>query len=179
MGALDFNLRHLRAFAKTYELGTLLAAARAVNITQPALTQGLARLEDQFDARLFERQSDGMHPAEAGHLLYPRVITALELIRSTRVTHTQMHAFMALAKEGSYAEASTATGLARASLHRAVADLELALSQKLLRRRGRGLELTPIGRTTARRFSLAQAELSAALEELSALKGDVTGRVVV
>lgn len=179
MDTPGFNLRHLRAFAKTYELGTLLAAARAVHITQPALTQGLARLEDQIDARLFERQSDGMRPAEAAELLYPRVVTALELIRSGRVTHTQMHAFLALAKEGNYAEASAATGLARASLHRAVADLELALSQKLLRRRGRGLELTPTGRATARRFSLAQSELAAALEEIRALKGEAAGRIAI
>jgi LysR family transcriptional regulator of gallate degradation len=179
MRTFDLNLRHLRAFAKTYELGTLLAAARAVNITQPALTQGLARLESQVNCRLFERQRDGMHATEPAKLLYPRVVTALDLIRSTRITHPQIYAFHSLARDGSYAEASTATGLARASLHRAVADLEIALGQTLVQRRGRGLELTTIGRSTARRFSLAEAELALGLEEVRACSGDDTARISI
>ena len=90
MDPWDFNLRHLRAFVKTFELGTLLAASRAVHISQPALTQGLVRLEDQLNVRLFDRQSDGMVPTQAGHLLAPRAAAALELIRSPKVTHAQV-----------------------------------------------------------------------------------------
>ena len=41
----DLNLRHLRAIAYTAELGTLNAAASAVNLTQPAITQALNRIE--------------------------------------------------------------------------------------------------------------------------------------
>jgi DNA-binding transcriptional LysR family regulator len=173
------NLRHLRAFAKTYELGTLLAASRAVNITQPALTQGLSKLEEIMGQRLFDRLSDGMSPTVAADLLYPRATTALKLIRSNRVTHAQVKAFCALAREGSYAEASTATGLARASLHRAVSDLEVALGQSLVERRGRGIELTPTGKTTARRFNLARNELAAAMDEMHGLAGHQRGRIAV
>lgn len=174
-----WNLRHLRAFVKTYELGTILAASKAVHISQPAVTQGLVRLEDQLGTSLFQRQPDGMHPTEAAHLLQPRAKTALDLIRSNRVSQAQIRAFTALAREGSYAEASNATGLARASLHRAVADLELALSQSLVLRRGRGIELTQTGRTTARRYRLALAELMAAGEEIKSLLGEASGRVTI
>lgn len=176
---MAINFRHLRAFVKTFELGTLLAASREVNITQPALTQGLSRLEDQFGCQLFERASDGMKPTDAGKLLYPRASAIMDLIRSPRITSAQARAFMALAREGSYAEASTATGLARASLHRAVNDLEIALGQTLVLRRGRGIELTQLGRATARRFRLVQAELNAAYEEVAALRGEATGRVSI
>ena len=179
MHVYDLNLRHLRAFAKTYELGTLLAAAKSVHITQPALTQGLSRLEDQLGAQLFDRQNDGMRPTKAANLLHSRVIRALGLIKSNRVTHAQLRAFSALAREGSYAEASAATGLARASLHRAVSDLELALGQKLVERKGRGIELTRTGKSAARRFSLARAELTAAIDEIKSLRGEVQGRVVI
>ena len=179
MADTHWNLRHLRAFVKTYELGTILAASKAVHISQPAVTQGLVRLEDQLGTSLFQRQPDGMHPTEAAHLLQPRAKTALDLIRSNRVSQAQIRAFTALAREGSYAEASNATGLARASLHRAVADLELALSQSLVLRRGRGIELTQTGRTTARRYRLALAELMAAGEEIKSLLGEASGRVTI
>lgn len=179
METVAFNLRHLRSFAKTYELGTILAASKAVHISQPAVTQGLARLEDQLNVSLFDRQADGMHPTPAADMLYPRVCTALELIRSNRVSQAQIRAFTALAKAGSYAEASAITGLARASLHRAVSDLEAALSQTFVRRRGRGIELTPIGQATARRYRLALTELSSANEEIRSINGETSGRVSI
>ena len=175
----EINLRHLRAFVKTYELGTLLAAARAVNITQPALTQGLSRLEDSLGTKLFLRQSDGMRPTPAADLLYMRATTALSLIKSNRVTQAQLKAFLALAKEGSYAEASAVTGLARASLHRAVADLEIALSHPLVTRRGRGIEITTTGRALARKFNLARVEINVARDEIDALAGVDRGRIAI
>ena len=179
MRLYEINLRHLRAFVKTYELGTLLAAASAVNVTQPALTQGLSRLEDSLGTKLFLRQSDGMHPTPAADLLYMRATSALNLIKSNRVTQAQLKAFLALAKEGSYAEASAVTGLARASLHRAVTDLEISLSVQLVKRRGRGIEITSAGRAHARRFNLARGELNAARDEVDALKGVDRGRIAI
>lgn len=179
MNPWDFNLRHLRAFVKTYELGTLLAATRAVHISQPALTQGLVRLEDQLNVRLFDRQSDGMVPTQAGHLLAPRAVAALELIRSPKITHAQVRAFVALARGGSYAEASAATGLAKASLHRAVADLEASLGLGLAVRRGRGVELTNAGKAAARRYRIAHAELTAAIDEIRQLLGQQAGRLSI
>lgn len=174
-----WNLRHLKAFVKIYELGSILAASRAVHISQPAVTQGLIRLEDQLGTSLFERQPDGMQPTPAAHLLLPRAKTALDLIRSSRVSQAQIRAFTSLAREGSYAEASNATGLARASLHRAVTDLELALGQSLVIRRGRGLDLTQTGRATARRYRLALNELNAANDEIKSLMGRTSGRVKI
>ena len=137
------------------------------------------RLEDQLGTSLFERQPDRMRPTEAAQLLLPRAQMALELIRSNRVSQAQIRAFTALAREGSYVEASGATGLARASLHRAVADLELAIGQSLIVRRGRGIELTQTGRTTARRYRLALAELGAAEDEINSLRGAASGRVTI
>lgn len=174
-----FNIRHIRAFVKTYELGTLLAASKSVHMSQPAMTQAIARLEDQFDLRLFNRQSDGMVPTKGANLLHPRLKAYLDFIRSRRITHTQIRAFLSLARGGSYAEASRLTGLARASLHRAVSDLEAALKQDLVQRRGRGIELTDAGRKGARRYALAEAEMRGALEELSVLKGAKAGRVAI
>ena len=49
----DYNLRHMAAIAQIAQLGTMGAAARAVNLTQPALTQALARIENQLGLVLF------------------------------------------------------------------------------------------------------------------------------
>lgn len=179
MSPWDLNLRHLRAFARTVELGTLVSAANAVHISQPALTQAIARLEAAVGADLFFRHNDGMKPTPAAALFYPRVVAALGLIRSTQVTHAQLRAFWALARGGSYAEASQSIGLAPASLHRAVSDLEVALGEALVKRLGRKLELSPYGRTFARTVKLAHAELAAGLSELEMLRGESAGKIAV
>jgi len=173
------NIRHLAALAATVRHGSLTRAARAVNLTQPALTQLISRLEDELGCALFERGPRGMTPTEPSLLLAPRVETAIGLIGSSRVTGTQVRAFLALARAGSYATAEQATGLSSASLHRAVADLSVALAQRLVERRGRSVILTSGGARRARAFGLAMAELRAGLDEVAAWQGQRAGRIVV
>ena len=174
-----FNIRHLRAFVKTVELGTLQQAARAVSLSQSAVTQAIAKLENQLDARLFNRQNEGMAPTDLVRLICPRVQDVLKHIGRKNVTHTQIKAFLALAQGGNYAEASHLTGLSTASLHRAIRDLEIALGQELTRRKGRGVVLTDFGLLQARQFGLAAAELRYMIEDVSAFKGVKSGRVAI
>jgi len=173
------NIRHLAAFVATVHHGSVTRASRAVNLTQPALTQAIARLEAELGCALFERGAGGMAPTEPAQRLTPRVEAALELIGSPRVTGTQLRAFLAVARAGSYAAASKATGLTSASLHRAVADLSVALRQALVERRGRSVLLTPAGERRARAFGLAIAELRAGFAEVAAWQGRTGGRIVV
>jgi LysR family transcriptional regulator, regulator for genes of the gallate degradation pathway len=173
------NIRHFAALAATVRHGSLTRAARAVNLTQPALTQAIAGLETALGVTLFNRGPTGMSATEPALLLAPRAEAAIGHIGSTRVTGTQMRAFLALARAGSYAGAAEATGLSSASLHRAVADLSVALSQRLVDRRGRIVTLTPAGQRRARGFGLAMAELRAGLAEVAAWKGQAGGRIVI
>jgi DNA-binding transcriptional LysR family regulator len=101
------------------------------------------------------------------------------LIASSRVTAPQMRAFSALARQGSYAAAAAETGIREASLHRAVADLQVALGQRLIDRRGRIVTLTPAGQRRARGFALAMAELRAGLAEVAAWQGKAGARIVI
>lgn len=179
MESTQLNLRHLRAMAAIARLGSMTAAAQAISITQPAITQALAKLEAQLDHQLFERRPDGMTKLPAATIFAPRVEAALEHIGSRRVTMASLRAMIALADAGSYVEASAATGLAEPSLHRAVRDLSLALKRTLVERRGKGIALTEQGRRTARGFRLARAELESGLSELAALGGRETGRIAV
>lgn len=175
----DFNLRHLRALLAIMRYGSMSMAAEAVNISQPAITQGLRKLEDRIGTTLFERRADGMLPTEACLILKPRAERALAYIRSTRVTSSQIRAFLNVADFGSYVLASNACGLSQPSLHRAVHDLGLALDQSLFERRGKGIALTDEARPLLRRFRLARAELVAGIEELESLRGGSSFPIIV
>lgn len=175
----QFNIRHLAAMVAVVEQGSVSLAARTVNLTQPAVTQGIAKLEAQIGLPLFARGPGGMTPLEAALRLKPRVEVALRLIGSNRVTAAQIRALVALARAGSYAAAAAAAGVAEPSLHRAVGDLGLAVGSRLVDRRGRGVALTKAGAALAQRLRLAQAELRQGLEDIAELKGEAGGRVLV
>lgn len=173
------NIRQLAALAATVRHGSVSSAARAINLSQPALTQAIAGLEVSLGASLFDRSPSGMTPTEPALLLAPRAQAAIEHIGSTRVTGTQLRAFLAVARGGSYASAADITGLSPASLHRAVADLSVALGQRLIDRRGKSLILTPAGVRRARSFGLAVAELRAGMSEVAAWLGQAGSRIVI
>lgn len=193
----SLNLRHLRALAAICRLGSVSAAAHAISLSQPAVTQGMARLERQLGRALFERRPDGMTPTPAGTVLCARVDKAMAHLssgfRAARgttatggfaeadrlVTMAQLRALIALADAGSYISASAATGLSQPSLHRAVRELETASGITLFVRRGRGVAITDAGRTVVRAFRLARTELQTGLFEIAALEGPAVGRIAV
>ncbi len=55
----DLDLRLLRYFVASAECGTFTAAAQRLDVTQPALSQGVKRLEDLIGAELIERAPRG------------------------------------------------------------------------------------------------------------------------
>nr|WP_086492213.1 LysR family transcriptional regulator [Novosphingobium panipatense] len=179
MDIWNFNLRHLRAVAKIAELGTVNAAALAVNLSQPAITQALGRLEGMIGLPLFERRHDGMIPTRAGEILAPRISAALAHIQSPHVTMSRLRALLALAETGSYAGAGQETGLSLPSIHRAVNDLALALRRPLVARQGKFVITTEAGTQLAREFRLARVELEAGLSEVEALRGLETRRIAI
>lgn len=182
MDALDINLRHLRALPLIADHGSMSAAAEMIGLSQPALSQGLSKLEAVFGAALFERNLDGMVATPAGARVVQRARAALaHLSRATRacgrtdrrgfarpenlLTATQLRGLLSLADAGSFVGAAQATGLSQPALHRAVRDVEQLCAAPLVERRGRGVALTAAGRGLARGFRLAIAELTAALQE--------------
>ncbi|MDE2410393.1 MAG: LysR family transcriptional regulator [Sphingomonadales bacterium] len=179
MAIWHLNLRHLAAVAQIARLGTINAAAQAVNLTQPAITQALARLEGQLALPLFERRHDGMAPTAAADLLVPRIEAALGHIASPHVTMARLRALLALADAGSYAGAAAVTGLSLPSIHRAVSDLSLSMRRALVQRRGKIVVLTENGATLARAFRLARVELETGLSEIEALQGRETRRIAI
>lgn len=191
----DLNLRHLRAALAVVETGTVIAAAQAVSLSQPALTQGLARLEAALRTSLFTRRPDGMTPTPAGLALARRVEAVqrllAEAIRGLRkgnrgfaradllLTMAQLRALVAVARGGSYVAAAAATGVSQPAIHRAIRDVERVCGVTLVERRGRGVALTPAGVRLARACRLALTELRAAVEEIAAIDGRDEGRIAI
>ncbi len=173
------NIRHMAAFVAVVEEGSLTRASRSVNLTQPALTQAIARLEAEIGCVLFDRTNAGMIATEPAHLLAPWAARALRRIGSGRVTGSQIRAFLAVVRSGSYPGGSDNSGLSPASLHRAIADLSIALGQRLVERRGRQLIVTEAGRRRQRDFGLALADLRNGFDEVSRWLGKKAGRIVI
>lgn len=75
------QLPYLETFAKAAELSSFTAAARALGLTQAAVSQRIQALEQALKAPLFQRQGGHVLLTEAGHSLYAFAQRILELHR--------------------------------------------------------------------------------------------------
>jgi DNA-binding transcriptional LysR family regulator len=62
------ELRDLRAFATTVEVGAITRAAERLHLVQSAVSQAVKRLERELGVVLLDRRPDGVRPTEAGAL---------------------------------------------------------------------------------------------------------------
>lgn len=63
------NLDQIRAFLAVCRTGGVQRAAQYLNLTQPAVTTRIKKLEDSLGVALFERQASGMRMTKRGELL--------------------------------------------------------------------------------------------------------------
>lgn len=63
------NMDQIRAFLAVCRLGGVQKAAQHLNLTQPAVTTRIRKLEDNLGVALFERQTSGMKLTKRGELL--------------------------------------------------------------------------------------------------------------
>jgi len=191
------NLRHLRAFALVAETGTVRAAAEMAGLSQPAVTQGLARLELHFGCSLFHRGHSGMRLSDDGMVLHARVIRLLGFLDDMKtrinaarrgrrgdpiermVSMVQLQTLIAVADARGFAAAGRRMHVAEPTVHRAARELEKLVDVPLFQSVSYGVEMTPVGREAARLASLALKELETAREELTAAAGFRGGRVVI
>jgi DNA-binding transcriptional LysR family regulator len=68
---MTFDFHQLEAFTTIVRVGSLGRAAAALNLTQPALSRAIRRLEEKVGAPLFERHSKGMKLTDIGEALLP------------------------------------------------------------------------------------------------------------
>lgn len=78
---MSITLRQLRAFAAAVETGSFGRAARALHLSQPALTVQIRGLEQALGLQLFDRSARGVQPTEAGRdfaAAFGRVLAELD-----------------------------------------------------------------------------------------------------
>ncbi len=200
MESKDLNLRHLRALVAVADHNSISVASRHIYLSQPAITQALAKLEAGLQAPLFERRRSGMFVTEPGALLCNRVRRALNYLeigarQSTgsrakgrargfpRIDHlmtmAQLRSLLAVADAGNFSLAARMIGVSQPTLHRTARDLERLSGVPLFNKISQGIELTPAARTLAQYARLALSELNHGLEELAAWRGLDSARLLI
>jgi LysR family transcriptional regulator of gallate degradation len=194
--AMRTNLRHLHTFREVARLGSVSAAARAVHISQPAVTQAIAGLERHFGSALLLRRNTGVTLTRAGELCLARIERAMSQLREALgefaragadrdldlgrvVRSTQLDALGAVVEHGNFSIAARARHLSQPSIHRAARELERLLGVPLFEKTSFGVTPTREAERLARRARLAFAEIDQARVEVRALDGEECGRTVV
>ncbi len=78
------KLHHFRHAIAIAEQGSLRAAARHLQLAQPALTRSLTELERELGSQLFERQARGMALTPTGQAFVQRAAAILNEVRRAR-----------------------------------------------------------------------------------------------
>ncbi len=196
----DFNLRHLRAFCAIADRGSISAASEVVFLSQPAITQAMAKLEQALGTPLFERKPRGVFLTEPGRLFRNRAKRALSRIRGAvlkgarspaqarprgfrqfdlLLTSAQLRALMAVSETGNFSWAARKIGVSQPTIHRACRDLERLSGSTFFDKTAQGIELTSSARALARQAQLAYSELDQGLAEVNSWLGNNTARIVV
>ncbi len=77
------EISQLRSFLKIAEFRNFTRAAEACGVTQPALSQQMARLEAEIGCPVFERQGRQVRLTEAGEMLHRRALSIVSLVEDT------------------------------------------------------------------------------------------------
>ncbi|MDW6005246.1 LysR family transcriptional regulator [Vibrio mangrovi] len=193
------NLRHLRVFLEVAKCHSISQAAPKVFLSQPAITQALAKLERQLDTSLFERQSDGMYINVEGKVYFNRVSRCMEhieqglkeAIRKNRdeggcvskilpqLTTTQLRALMAVSDVENFTVASRNIGVSQSSLHRAARELEHLMGVTLFEKTNTGISTTKAAKSLSTAAKLGFNEITQAYSEISALQSREVGKIIV
>lgn len=191
------NVRHLQAVHEVAACNRIKDAARRVHLSQPAVTQAVAKLERDLSEPLFERRPEGMFATEAGKLFLRRVERALDLLKEGErqarrkspepgrrdfhrlTTATQLRALTAVAQTENFSHAARRIGVSQPAVHRAAKDLERLSGISFFEPVRRGVQLTPAAESFAYYVRLAAAEMRQARYEIGALQGRDSTRIVV
>jgi LysR family hydrogen peroxide-inducible transcriptional activator len=83
-GESTITLQQLRYFARVADLGNFTRAAEACAVSQPSLSQQIAKLEEELGQPLFERLGRGVRLTEAGRSFRQRVDQILAMLEDAR-----------------------------------------------------------------------------------------------
>lgn len=81
------TLRQMEIFHAIMRAGSVTAAARLLNVTQPAVSTVLRHCETQLRVKLFDRIGGRLHPTPEAHAIYPDIANIFQRVDTvTRLT---------------------------------------------------------------------------------------------
>lgn len=192
------NIRHLRVFLVVVQCKSISKASEKVFLSQPAITQAIAKLEGALGTVLFLRRSDGMFVAESGELFAARVQRAMDMILAglkgavrlggskaqpshllQQLTTTQLRALIAVSEAHNFSIAGRNLGISQSSLHRAARELEGLLGVVLFEKTSTGISSSKAARALSKSSKLAFAEIIQGRDEVDALHNREVGQLVI
>lgn len=194
---LSTSIRHLKVFDSVAQLNGVRRASDECHLSQPAVTQALAKLEEQMGVTLLERRASGTYLNEFGRVFYRRTqrlfaqfeqallelgvpIGAIPIQRMAgRLSKSQVRSLIAVVEYGSFAQAARSLGVSQTSLQRAARDLERAVRTPLYAQTASGIVATPAAAEFARKIKLALREIEWGIDEVEAARGNIGGEVVI
>jgi molybdenum-dependent DNA-binding transcriptional regulator ModE len=152
------SLRQLRVFEAVARHKSIGRAARLVGLSQPAVTQTIASLENRFGVALFERGRRGSYPTDFGTMLLARTERLFDFIReglrrlltshpssepadinalTGKITTTHIRCLIAVSENMSFDQAARSIGVSQPSLNRAAREFERNLRRAIYHRGAR------------------------------------------
>ena len=189
----EIALRSLWMVQAISEEGSINAAARRLNLSQPALTKALLATEHKLGVRLFERAATGVSLAAGANRLTVRInrsrryLERMEplLVKNTaakflwQMTRRHLEAIIGAAEETSFVAAGRALGISGSAVERSVRESEQIIGRPLFHRNQRRMIATDVGEAMIRSAKLALTELRFGFEEMSDLASDTRARVAI
>lgn len=197
----DLRFRALWAVIAAADHGSTNQAARALNLTQPAVSHAIKLIEKQLGLPLFNRRSKGMVLTELGEIFTQRVRWAMSHLRIAeneiariattpavredirglhrRITRQQLTTLISVAERRSVQYASQDTGYSPSVIWHVLRELRGLVGEALVENRPSGISLSASGEILVRYAKLTFAELRYALDDLAAFQGNLSGRVVI
>ena len=195
----DFStsIRHLKVFDSVGQLHGVRRASEECHLSQPAVTQAIAKLEEQMGVMLLERRASGSYLNEFGIIFHRRTQRLFAQVEQAlmelgvpsrpiplprlagRISKTQIRSLIAIVENGSFVQAARALSVSQPSLQRAARDLERNLRTPLYSQTASGIVATPAAAEFARKVKLALREIQWGIEEVEAARGNIGGEIVI
>jgi len=190
----SISFKQLRLFESIGRLNSVRRASDDCNLSQPAVTQALAKLEKIIGTKLVKRHASGSYLNPAGEIFYRRVarfftqfedalaqfgVEGAPRAVASRLLRSQVRAMVAIVETGSFPAGANSLGLSTATLQRGVRDLELNLRKALFYRTASGLIALPDAIELGRRLKLCLQEIEWGVRELHEAEGEGTARLVI
>lgn len=202
-GVLARHLTRLRSVVAVCRAGSTAQAAALLPLSQSAIARSIRRLEDELGFPIFEREARGMLPTAEGRILAHRAARAVTQLEQAQVeavrwseeggaagpvrqsnfaracSYRHLTSYISFCETGNELAAAKRLGVSQPAVSQALRQMEYALGVRLFQRSTRGMRLTESGEAVLRRTKLALNEFRLAEEDLSALRGQMGGRIIV